>query len=398
MNRRVRTVLLKELRETFRDRRVVLGVIVSPLLVTPLLIVIMGFFLGQKVQSDRAELLAVGVVNGAVLPGLDAALNEAPNLEVKPFETLESAEAAVRGREVRAVLVVPADAGNSLAGGSPIEVEVLYDGAGDKSRNALGRLEDIVERVSDAEVSRRLTARGVDRALLEPVRTRTRDLAEKERTGGFLLGMILPYIVILGAAFGGMTSAFDLCAGEKERGTMETLLVSPASRHEIILGKLGTIAVVSVCSACFSIAGLVLAVHGGFAVAGRVLETGLAISYPAVGAMLLIVLPLALMTSALLLVLSTFARNQKEAQAYAFPFMIVIMLPAILSSILGPENSLWLGLVPILNTALVMKQVLAGAMNLAFLATALISSALYAVLAMRLAVAMFERESILFRS
>jgi sodium transport system permease protein len=114
--------------------------------------------------------------------------------------------------------------------------------------------------------------------------------------------------------------------------------------------------------------------------------------------MLLLVVPLALMTSALLLVVSTFARNQKEAQAYVFPFMILVMLPAILSSVLGPENALGLAFVPILNTALAMKQVLAGSTNLLFLVSAIASSALYAALAMRLSVRMFERENILFRT
>ncbi len=398
MRSRVRTVFTKELRETFRDRRVLLGVIVSPLVVTPLLIVAMGFFVGQKVESDRTESLEVGVVNAAALPDWESGVASVKTLSVRPLDSLEAAEAAVREHHVRAALVLPENTAEELGAGRNIQAEILFDGASDKSRNALSRLEGVVRDIAHAEVTRRLVGEGLDRAVLEPIRHKSRDLAQKEKTGGFILGIFLPYIVILSASFGGMTSAFDLCAGEKERGTMETLLVSPASRHEIILGKLGAIAIVSVCAAFCAIAGLVAAMHGGFTLAAQLFDAGLAISYPAVGAMLLIVIPLALMTSALLLVVSTFARNQKEAQAYVFPFMILIMLPAILSSVLGPENNLGLSFVPILNTALAMKQVLAGLTNPAFLAIAVISSALYAALAMRLAVWMFERESILFRT
>ncbi len=398
MSPRSRTVFAKELRETLRDRRVLLGVIVSPLLVTPLMILVMGFFVGQKVQSDQAEALAVGVVNAAALPGLESALGERDRLLVTPLADLAEAEEALAARRVRAVLAVPESAADELAAGRTVTAEILFDGASDKSRNALARLERLVEAVARTEVDRRLAERGLDRTLLAPVRHEARDLAPKEQTGGFFLGMFLPYVVILGAAFGGMTSAFDLCAGEKERGTMETLLVSPASRHEIILGKLAAIAVVSIVAALCSIAGLVLAVQLGLSVAGRLFETGFAISYPAVGAMLLIVIPLSLMTSALLLIVSTFARNQKEAQAFVFPLLLVIMVPAILSSILGPEGHLGLALVPVLNTALVMKQVLAGATDLPFLALSLASSLLFAGLAMRLVVSMFERESILFRT
>ena len=398
MSGRVRTVFLKELRETFRDRRVLLGVIVSPLLVTPLLLVAMGFFVGQKVESDRKESLEIGIVGAAALPDWEAQIKAVDTLEVGDLESLEAAEAAVRNHGVRAALVIPENAAAELVAGRNIRVEILFDGASDKSRNALSRIESLVRDIAREEVTRRLVSRGLDRDLLDPIKHDARDLAQKEQAGGFVLGIFLPYIVILSASFGGMTSAFDLCAGEKERGTMETLLVSPASRHEIILGKLGTIAVVSVCAVFCAIAGLVAALHGGFAIADRLFGARLAISYPAVGAMLLIVVPLSLMTSSMLLVVSTFARNQKEAQAYVFPFMILIMLPAILSSVLGPENTLELSFVPILNTALAMKQVLAGLMNPAFLIIAVVSSAVYAGLAMRLAVWMFERENVLFRT
>ncbi|MGH8018684.1 MAG: ABC transporter permease, partial [Opitutaceae bacterium] len=334
----------------------------------------------------------------AALPGWESEAASVETLLIRPLETLEAAEKAVREHHVRAALVLPENTAEELAAGRNIQAGILFDGASDKSRNALSRLENLVRDIAHAEVTRRLVDEGLDRSVLEPIKHQPRDLAQKEKTGGFILGIFLPYIVILSASFGGMTSAFDLCAGEKERGTMETLLVSPASRHEIILGKLATIAIVSVCAALCAIAGLVAAMHGGFTLASHLFDASLAISYPAVGAMLLIVIPLALMTSALLLVVSTFARNQKEAQAYVFPFMILIMLPAILSSVLGPENNPGLSFVPILNTALAMKQVLAGLTDPAFLAIAVISSAIYAALAMRLAVWMFERENILFRT
>jgi len=398
MTSRTRTVFLKELRETFRDKRVILSVIVSPLLVTPMLMVAMGFFVSQKVKADRAEHLPVGIVGAAHLPGLDEALGEVDTLEVRHFDTRAEAENAVRERTVRAALVVPPHSATRLPAGESTRVEILFDGASDKSRNAESRLKEVVRKVAEAEVDRRLAARGIDRNLLEPIKTESVNLASEEKVGGFILGTILPYIVILTAAFGGMNTAFDLCAGEKERGTMETLLVSPASRHEIILGKLATIGVVSILSALCAIAGLVLAVQGGFSAARSLMGTDLSIAYPAVGAMLLIVIPLALMTSAILLIVSTVARNQKEAQAYIFPFMIVIMLPAVVSSVMGPEGSFALAFVPILNTAIVMKQVLTGVFDLAFIATALATSVLYAVILMKLAVNLFERESILFRN
>lgn len=398
MSSRARIVFFKELRETFRDRRVIIGVVLWPLLVTPLMFLGIGFFAGQKDRSDKAEVLPVALVGEAAAPALAGTLakNEAVRLTLIPDRA--AAEAAVRAQTVRAALVLPEDAGTTMAAGGTVEAEVLFDAANDKSRTARDRLQRAVDGFEKQELLRRLGGRGLDAAFVDPVKLTPRNLASERRTGGFILSAILPVIVIFSAAFGGMTSAFDLCAGEKERGTMETLLVSPASRYEIILGKLGTIGVVSVLSAFCSVAGMVIAFQVGFVAASALGLSALAISYTSVGAMLAMVVPLAVMTSSLLLLVSTFARNQKEAQAQIYPVLLLVMVPTMLSMIFGPESGLTLAFVPILNTALVMKQVLIGLFNPAFLAVALLSSVVYAALAMRLVVAMFQRESVLFRT
>lgn len=180
---------------------------------------------------------------------------------------------------------------------------------------------------------------------------------------------------------------------------METLLVSPASRHEIVLGKLWAVSAVSIAAAFFAVCGIVVTVQGGIVVAGEFApEIGVSISFVAVAAMLVVIVPLSLMTSSVLLVVSAFARNQKEAQAYIFPFMVLIMLPAMITNFISQDPSFGYSMIPILNTALVMKQVLVGTFDLAFLTTAIASSALYAALTMRVATAMFEKESVLFRA
>ena len=202
----------------------------------------------------------------------------------------------------------------------------------------------------------------------------------------------------MGAAFGGMTTAFDLCAGEKERGTMETLLVSPASRYQIVQGKLLAIFVISLGAAVCFLGGFLLPIQSGLSLFKEAIGDSISISYQTVGTMLIIVVPLALLTSSGLLAISAFARNQKEAQTYIFPFIIAILFPAMLSSILGAENPLYTAFIPVLNIALTMKQILSNTFEATYFALSLGSSIAYALIAMRAVTALFQRESILFRA
>ena len=394
---RARIVFLKELRETFRDRRVLLSVIVSPLLVTPLLLAVMGFFVGQKTTQDLTEVLEVALVDAGGVSGLLRQVETDPTLAPTRLSSVAEAEAAVRDRSIRAALIVPETAMADFETGGTARLEIVYDASNEKSSTARGRLHQAVHQFQKAVMETRLADRGLPGEFLEPARVTDRNLATEKATGGFILGIILPYVVILTASFGGLTSALDLIAGEKEKGTLETLLVSPASRQEIIIGKLGAVCAISVVAGLCSIAGLIATIEIGVRLTADLIPVGIAISYASVAAMLLAIIPLTLTTSALLLVSSAIARNPKEAQAYVFPFMIVIIVPAMLSFILPAESGRMLSLVPILNTAMVMKQVLTGLLRPDFIALATISSLLYAGLALRLVVALFQKESILFR-
>jgi sodium transport system permease protein len=401
MNRQSRSrtgiVFGKELRETLRDRRVLLAVVVSPLLVTPFIMALMFFFFGQKIINEEKELLDVALVEGSSLPVLRQLVEADETLVVSVLDTQTDAETAIQNRSIRSALILPESAAEDLEAAGTVDLTLIFDSSNEKSATAQRRFRQAINQFSEDTVQVRLKQRDIDPELLDPIRVNGTDLASETAKSGFFLGIILPYIVILTASFGGMTSAFDLIAGEKEKGTLETLLVSPASRREIIVGKLGTVCVVSVIAGLCSIAGLIATLEFGGRVAGDFLPNGISISYSSIGAMLLAIIPLTLTTSALLLVISAFARNPKEAQAYVFPFMIVIIVPAMLSFVLPAESGLALSLVPILNTAMVMKQVLTGLIRLDFILLATTSSFIYAGIALRLVVSLFERESILFR-
>ena len=393
--RRLWFIYEKEMRETLRDKRVLFGVFISPLLITPLLLVVIGYFANRKAAEKRAEVLTIAVVGAPAM--LQEALARTPSISLLLVEAAQEADALIAQRKARAALIAPPEAEQALANNQTLALELVFDPSNEKSIAAMRRVQDALEEFNRATTGERLKRLNLDTSLVTPTTLTKRSVASDKNIGGLI--PLLPYLIVMMAAFGGMTSAFDLGAGEKERGTMETLLVSPATRTEIILGKTLTIVTVSFASALFNIIGLV----GSFAIvlsyfAPQLTQGKIAISYTAVAVMTLVTLPLTLLTSSLLMILSAFARNQKEAQSYSLPFVMVVILPAVLSLFVGDESPLGMSLIPLLNCALAIKQALSGSLTVGFFALTFLSSALYAILAMAVCTALFNREEILFRS
>lgn len=392
------TVFLKEIRETLRDKRVILGVIVSPLLVTPLLIGTLLFFAGKKEIEKRASIVEVGIVEQSAFPELVERLKDDEGFNTHEFASKEEAMNAIEERDIRAALIISENARSEFSSNNSAPLEILYNLANENSQNAQSRLRNFINKFDREALANRIEAASLSENFAKPTQVETTNIATSSSAGSFVLGLFLPYIIVMSAAFGGIQTAFDLCAGEKERGTMETLLVSPASRYEIVIGKLLTILVISLIASCCAITGIIVPIALGLEFFTKLVGDSISINFVSVVWMLLLVIPLALFTSSLLLVISSFARNQKEAQTYILPFFSVVILPAMLSSVLGAETHIYTAFVPILNISLTMKQIFGDLFDPLYFGISLTSSFLYAFLAMRLAASFFQREQILFRT
>ncbi|EDY81997.1 hypothetical protein VDG1235_1617 [Verrucomicrobiia bacterium DG1235] len=393
-----KVIFLKELRETLRDKRVILGVVVSPLLLTPALMGAVMFFASKKAVEQQTATLEVGIYQEAAFPELTDYIEKNEGLTVSPFDTREAAIEAIQTFQTRAVIAIPLEARITFQANGSAPIEIIYDQANENSGNAHNRLQGILREFNQEQTKLRLISSNLDESFIKPTEIKSTSIAENSAVVGFVLSMFLPYIVIMGAAFGGLNTAFDLCAGEKERGTMETLLVSPASRYEIVKGKLYTIFIVSLISAICSILGILIAMAFGDQIIQTIFGESMSISYLNLLALVIIVVPLALLSSAALLIVSTFARNPKEAQAYIFPFIAIFLFPAALSFVLGAESPIYTALIPVLNIAISMKQLLGNAFDLSYFSIALATSLAYAWLTIRLVSHLFQRETILFRS
>lgn len=394
---RVWIILRKEFREIFRDRRTIMGVIVGPLIITPALFYFIGIMAKSQVEKAQTQQMTIGVVHPERAPNLVDMLQRQPNLKVTPVAQ-EDAEARIKKRDLNAVVILPADAVSKMEAGQTLALAVLEDQGEQNSQIAAGRVKSAFAAMGEQVVADRLRVHQLPSDYAHPFKIEETPIKSGGNTGSFFLTMMLPYVLALAAFGGAIYAAFDQVAGEKERGTLETLLVSPASRRDIVLGKFGAVVGVCLVSCVLSIVGLILAFSTRSKAMSALAEGGLHLSPAAAAVVLLVMLPMSVMFAGLLLTVSTYARNQKEAQTYLSPLMMLVVVPSMASMFVGADASRSLAFVPILGSSVIIKQALSGTFDVLFIVLAFGASALYAGLAIAVATYLFQKEAILIKA
>ena len=401
--RTIGTIYAKELRDSLRDRRTLLSTIVIPTFVMPALVMGVGKVASTVVSRAREEIPRVMVIGGADSPGIRAELEKSGRFKVEAASA--DWRSLISEKRVRAAAEIPAGFEQALEAGSAPAV-TLYDYEGElKSGLAVEQLRNFFGGLRDRAIARLLKARGLPPTIARPFELEQANVAPPEKIGGNLLGGIVPYLIILLCFMGAMNPAMDLTAGEKERGTMETLLCCPASRTDIVLGKFCMVLTGSLIAVVCSLVsmGITLTVVGASFVGGRPVPAGpagaaLSIDPAGILGVLAMVIPVAVLFSAILFTVSLFAKSFKEAQSYTAPLVFIVIIPAIIGILPGIDLNFRLALFPILNISLVCKEMLSGVWHWGYIAVIFGSTALYAAVALSLSVMMFRREDVIFRT
>ena len=399
--RNIGVVYRKELTESLRDRRTVISMIVIPTLLMPLLTLGVGALSAALFGRAMQEIPSIMVLGGEDSPHVMAEL--AARKDIRIVSTRSDYARMISDKQVRAAVEIPRDFDSILMRGETATVRIYVYGGELKSGFGADRLRGFFRDLRDRTVRTRLEARQLPAALADPLRVEEQNVAPPEKVGGAILGGLVPYFVILFCLTGAMYPAMDLTAGEKERGTMETILCSPVSRTHLVIGKFFMVLTASLAAALLSIISMGLTLAAGKQMILAMLPEGiqtlpLAIHAQALFWVFLMIVPLAVLFSAALLAIALFAKSYKEAQSYLSPLTIVVLLPAIVSVLPGVELDAGLALIPVLNTSLASKEIVAGIYHWQYLALILISSTVYATAALRIAVKLFQREDVLFRT
>jgi sodium transport system permease protein len=397
-------VFRKELRDTLRDRRTLVAMVVVPLLLFPLLMVGMAKFSQSRAAEARDKTLEVAVADAEAGPGgrgsgLAEHLRQEPGLRVTEVQDVTALPERVRSEELDAAIVVPAGYGAAVAAHQPAPVQLLHKSSDDfdiprtRIEQALGRFEQKL-------LDERLRGLGIEPRSLDPIDIQRTDVVSSRELFGKLLGGLLPYMFIIFCFTGGMYPAIDLAAGEKERGTLETLLSSPASRLQIALGKFAVVTLTGFTSALLATVGMYVSVQQGIeGIPPAILAAIQSVLAPGTIALVLaLLLPLSVFFAAALLMLSLYARSYKEAMSVISPLMIVVVVPAAIALAPGVRLGLVTALVPVLNVSLATREIIAGTAEPLHLALVFASLLLLAAGGMVACARWFSREDIVFRS
>lgn len=399
--RSVWVVYHKELTEWLRDRRTLISTVLVPLLAFPLLISGVIYLSSALVNQAQKEVPKVMIIGGEDSPDVVAALRANKELEVVPYA--DNWKNQISEKEIRAAVEIPRGFQASVENGTPKTVQIDYYEGEIKSGFGADHVESSLKAYRDDLVKKRLEAKSLPVSLMAPFDTKKQNVAPPEKVGGASIGSFIGYMVIILSLTGAMYPAIALTAGEKESGTMETILSSPVSRLDLVLGKFLLVFSASLTTAILSVTSMGVS----FAYLGRSLSNTASASgggvhmnlgLTSVVAVFLMALPLSVLFAALLMTIALFAKSYKEAQSYLTPLTFVVVIPAIASVMPGVELNPKLALIPVLNTSLVCKEIIAGTYHWSSIGMIFVSTCVYAGIAIFLAVKTFQRETVLFRS
>jgi sodium transport system permease protein len=401
--RNVGIVYRKELTEALRDRRTVISTILVPLLLFPVLSVGFGSLAVALVGKAKQEVPKVMLRGGDDSPAVVEGLKKLGTIQIVP--AAPDWKDQIINKEIRAAVEIPTGFQADVNQQKSDTVKISNYQGEMKSEFATDKIETYMKEYRDKVVKERLAAKNLAETVLNPFEVKRENVAPEEKVSGAAFGGIIGYMVILLCMTGAMYPAMDLTAGEKERGTMETILSSPISRMHLVLGKFFLILTAALGTAALSVLSMgvsfsVLSHYTGKTEGGRAAaaEFVLKLGPKTVISVFLMALPIAVLFSATLMTIALFAKTYKEAQSYLTPMTFVVIIPAVAAMLPGVELNPKLSLVPILGTSLLCKELVAGTYHWNLIAIIFASNCVYAAVALFLAIKMFQRESVLFRS
>lgn len=395
---RIRNIWFKELTDSLRDRKALRQSLLTPLIIGifyALLNPVLGSVIESRVEQQGEQAVSVVAIGSQnVDAGLAATLDQFL-IELDEWDgTRAELEAQVTAGDIATALIIPPDFGDAVTAEQAANITVLVNSGGntfDIDTTAF-RLRGAIEAYSQQLVLQRLQARGIDPAVLAPIAIDQVSLTTPAQTAGAQASFLLPILVAVVVVSGGMFIAIDVTAGEKERGTLESLLLTPASDVEIFVGKLLAVFTMTTVP--------LLLTFIGYGLTNNLLPdsmtNGAVVTPLVIFGSALIGIPLALAVNAVLMVIAVRTKTFKDAQSAVTPVTFATMFPAMGAGFFPPTNPIFY-LIPAYGTGAVAGKLAAeGAMPWVAFGLSAVGCALVAAVAIYIGLRLFDRERLLY--
>lgn len=387
------TVFKKESIDILRDRRTLMTAIVLPAVLIPVLMYGMGKISQTIMNKEKSKKLKLALLDAPAdfISGIDTS-----KILLMPDRSMETGRDEILKDSLDAMIAFVGDFAETQNHLKTSKVNLWY-----KSTNLLvkSRMTEIMDTYEEGLLESRINSLDISSATIDPIALNRYDIAPKKEQLGKSIGGFLPYMFIIFCFTGCMYPALDLITGEKERGTIETLLTVPASRFNILMGKVMTISLVGMAAAVMGILGLLAAVKFIPDIPEDMVEvlTNM-VSAKFVFMLLAMLIPLCIFFAGLLSALVIKAKSFKEAQSIVSPFMFVIIAPAAIALMPGVELNWKTALVPIMNIALATKEIIAGTIQNNHYIIIVLSLIVLAILSVAVSYKQFSKEGMVLKS
>jgi len=397
-------VYFKELLELSRDRKTMFFVILLPIIIFPVLFGLMGLVMANVVHKAQSEEFRYVIVHEERAPEFAKRLSYHKNFKQVTSDevSVEGLTQAIRAGKLDAAIIIPEDFSDDPNCSSQSEFKLIYNDA--SQMDVLGAeftklFNKYRNDIRDSKLHQLGLTPDSAKSVLEPITLKTVSTAAErenlgEKIGGFIAYLLVP-LCLVGCSY----PAIDIGAGEKERGTLETLLICPVSRISLVLGKLFTVLTTGLLATLITVAsfggwGYVIGSLMGVDIVAEAMKM---LGVTDLLLILLLLLPLTTVLGSLLLSLSIYARSFKEAQNYIGPLSMIVIMPLMVALLPGVELTTVTALIPVTNIALCVKELVKGTMDMGLLTLVFGQMLVLAAVLVAFSVHWFQREKVLFR-
>ena len=395
----IKEIFKKEILDIVRDRKSIFMLIVVPILLYPIIMVLLMGIMNSSINKMTSETITLGLSSAPNAEFVEIVDSE--NAIREKEDTLGNIEIKTNIKDYKSELEkgeIDAYIDNSIKDN---DYKVIINSASDESGIKSDAIFDVMNKYKRKMSEREIEKHGLNsKQILEPIKYEKVDITNSAKKAGMLLGQVIPFILIIGVLFGSIYPAIDVMAGEKERGTLETLFSLPISNMELVIGKYMAVSASAILTSLLNIISMSCTL-GYFMKAESIYNPSMMhINYSVLGGAVLItvvsVILFAQVVSALAMCVCSFAKTFKEAQNYITPLMLIIMVPAYISMIPNISLSRITATIPVVNISLLIKSVISLRANMKMVSLVLIVNLIFVLISLVLLSKIFNSEDILF--